>query len=185
MQRARRSILPHPFLTVLLIIVCSCVMSGFVGKLLILDASFDTPLMWLTWAVILGSSLLAVVGFSRAGSVLFWKSHQVACELADETLPEDAQGALEPSDPEGHIPVLELVSIGGLLALLVAHTVFAGPVTRYMGETTAQLFTPEPYIRAVLDVPGKDLSKDPHATEAGHDAATDDAHGAVASEGGH
>ncbi|MGY9045914.1 hypothetical protein P775_02300 [Puniceibacterium antarcticum] len=154
-------------------------LSGFVGKLLILNASFDTPLMWVTWAVILGSSLLAVVGFSRAGSVLFWKSHQLADQIADDSLPDDEQGALETRDPKGHIPVLELVSIGALLALLVAHTVFAGPVTRYMGATTAQLFAPEPYIRAVLDAPGKDMSRDAYHAE--EDGA---AEGTATSEGG-
>ncbi|SNR50449.1 monovalent cation/H+ antiporter subunit D [Puniceibacterium sediminis] len=161
-------------------------LSGFVGKLLILDASFGTPLVWVTWAVILGSSLIAVVGFSRAGSVVFWKSHQLAAEAVDETTPEDAQGALEPHDPKGHIPVLEVVAIAGLLALLVVHTVLAGPVTRYMDATTAQLFTPEPYIRAVLDVPGKDLSKDPHHADEGHaEDPTEGGHDAAEPEGGH
>jgi multicomponent K+:H+ antiporter subunit D len=174
-------------------------LSGFVGKLLILNASFDTPLVWLTWAVILGSSLIAVVGFSRAGSVLFWKAHQIAGENLSEDAPEDAQGAAERHDPRGHIPILELVSVGGLLALLVVHTVLAGPITRYMTATTAQLFAPGPYIEAVLSVPGKDLSKDPHHEEEDQgdeskDGQTEDSHGddaeashgaAPVTEGGH
>ncbi|MEM7520780.1 MAG: monovalent cation/H+ antiporter subunit D, partial [Pseudomonadota bacterium] len=46
-------------------------LSGFVGKLLILDAGFNTALAPWIWAVILVSSLVSVVGFARAGSVLF------------------------------------------------------------------------------------------------------------------
>ena len=159
-------------------------LSGFVGKLLILDAAFGTPLVWVTWAVILGSSLVAVVGFSRAGSVIFWKSHQIAAEGADEALSDDEQSALETHDPKGRLPVLELVSIGGLLALLVVHTVMAGPILRYMTATTEQLFAPEPYIRAVLDEPGKDLSQGSYdAEEGGHGSEEEGAEAEEAGDG--
>ncbi|WP_146590280.1 monovalent cation/H+ antiporter subunit D [Puniceibacterium confluentis] len=164
-------------------------LSGFVGKLLILDASFATPLVWITWAVILGSSLIAVVGFSRAGSLMFWKSHQLAGEAAEQPRPEDQQGARDLPAPKARIPVLELTAVCGLLALLVAHTVLAGPVTRYMEATTQQLFAPTPYIRAVLDPPGKDLSKDPHHSDDAAAAQPDGATGHDSSdskdEGGH
>ncbi|HSG57092.1 MAG TPA: proton-conducting transporter membrane subunit, partial [Paracoccaceae bacterium] len=166
-------------------------LSGFVGKLLILDASFASPLVWWVWAVVLGSSLIAVVGFSRAGSVVFWKAHQLTDNAMEGTFSEDQQGAGEPHDPKVHFPVLELVAIGALLALLVLHTVLAGPVTRYMQATTAQLFAPGPYIEAVLSVPGKDLSKDAYHAEEGvgeqsNDAQTEATHGdAPVTEGGH
>ncbi|SMY07143.1 monovalent cation/H+ antiporter subunit D [Flavimaricola marinus] len=116
-------------------------LSGFVGKLLILDASFDTGSVAWIWAVILISSLIAVVGFGRAGSVLFWKSQSVAVDPGAEV-----QAAPSP---------LSYVAVGGLLALLVAHTVLAGPMTRYTSAISAQLFAPEPYIATVLDTPGK------------------------------
>ncbi len=146
-------------------------LSGFVGKLLILDAAFGTPLVWVTWAAILGSSLIAVVGFSRAGSVMFWKSHQQRDTFSDDTLSGDQLGVAEPQGPKARIPVLELVSVGGLITLLVLHTVLAGPVTRYMDATTQQLFSPGQYIRAVMDVPGKDLSTDAyHADDAKEDS---------------
>ena len=116
-------------------------LSGFVGKLLILEASVASPLVVWIWAVVLGTSLISLVGFSRAGSVLFWKATAV-------TPPEDADIRPAPS-------ALAYVAVGGLLALLVALTVFAGPVYRHSTAIAAQLFDPAPYISVVLDTPGK------------------------------
>ncbi len=116
-------------------------LSGFVGKLLILDASYQTSAVVWIWAVVLGASLIAMIGFSRAGSILFWKA---------ESLPRDA-GAEAPARP----PALSYVAVGGLLALMAAHTVLAGPATGYTSAIAAQLFDPAPYISTVLDTPGK------------------------------
>ena len=59
--------------------------------------------------------------------------------------------------------------------MLVALTVFAGPVNRALSATAAQLFSPEPYIELVLTTPGKQIKDDPHAGEDDHaDEATDD-----------
>ncbi|MGI3171024.1 monovalent cation/H+ antiporter subunit D [Pseudooceanicola sp. C21-150M6] len=152
-------------------------LSGFLGKLLILDAATDSALVWWVWAVVLGSSLIAVVGFSRAGSLVFWKSHaQAVADPGSVTDPEDEQGAREVRDPSGPLPALPLVAIGGLLALLVAATVFAGPLNRYLTATVDQLFNPEPYISAVLDTPGKEIS-DHHDDDHGDDHDDADAHG--------
>src|SRR6056297_2201429 len=49
-------------------------LSGFLGKLVILDAIRDSNFMTLGWVAILLGSLLTIVGFARAGSILFWKS---------------------------------------------------------------------------------------------------------------
>jgi len=53
-----------------------------------------------------------------------------------------------------------MVSIGGLLAVLIALTVAAGPVTRVLSATSAQLFNPAPYIEVVLTTPGKKIKSD-------------------------
>jgi multicomponent K+:H+ antiporter subunit D len=116
-------------------------LSGFVGKLLILDAALDTPLATWIWVVILSSSLISIVGFARAGSVLFWKAKSIPH-------PEDQ---LIPAPPA----TLSYVAVGGLLTLLIAHTVFAGPIYAFTQATSAQLFAPEPYIATVLETPGK------------------------------
>jgi multicomponent K+:H+ antiporter subunit D len=106
-------------------------LSGFLGKLLVLDAARDQPLVWVIWATILVGSLLAVVGFARAGSTLFWK------------VESPSNGAATPTS-------LSLVAIGMLLGSIVAATVFAGPVTSYLVALTDQLFAPDRYIAAVL-----------------------------------
>ncbi|MFN3952881.1 MAG: monovalent cation/H+ antiporter subunit D [Pararhodobacter sp.] len=124
-------------------------LSGFVGKLLVMDALRDHALWAWIWAFILGTSLIAVVGFARAGSVLFWKAHDEA--------------GLEPGpDPEARVNRFEdhlspgwgLGAIGAMLALIVAATVFAGPLMRYAEDTAAQLHAREGYIVAVLGVNG-------------------------------
>lgn len=147
-------------------------LSGFVGKLLILDATYTSDLMVWAWAVILGTSLIAVVGFGRAGSTVFWKARQVA---ASE---EPSDEPVEQPKP----PVLPFVAIGLLIALIVAHTVLAGPINRYLAATSAQLFAPQPYISEVLETPGKDLSK---AHDKDYGDKKDDARGVADEKEGH
>ena len=119
-------------------------LSGFLGKLLVLDAAFGTELMVWIWAVVLGASLISVVGFARAGSVLFWKAQSVAASDAADQTPPPA--------------TMSYVAIGGLITLLALHTIFAGQVHRYTTDVAAQLFSPQPYITIVVETPGK-LSK--------------------------
>ena len=115
--------------------------SGFIGKLLILNAAFDTAYAAWIWAVILIASLISVVGFARAGSVLFWKAQSV----------EQGENAEPSPAPSG----LSYVAVGGLVTLLVGHTVFAGPATQYTTAISEQLFAPERYLSTVLETPGK------------------------------
>ncbi|WP_299412128.1 monovalent cation/H+ antiporter subunit D [uncultured Sulfitobacter sp.] len=116
-------------------------LSGFVGKLMVLNAAFDAgPAVWI-WAVVLVSSLISVVGFARAGSVLFWKAQ--------------SDGAPVPDPSRAAPSTLSYVAVGGLLALLLAHTALAGKMYDYTGATAQQLFNPQAYISTVLETPGK------------------------------
>ncbi|MFB9151423.1 monovalent cation/H+ antiporter subunit D [Roseovarius ramblicola] len=108
-------------------------LSGFVGKLLILDATRDMADVWLIWGAVLATSLVAVLGFAQAGSVLFWKV--------------DPRAAAVDAGPQ---PAMPLVAAFGLLAGIVALSVFAGPVMGYLEATAAQLHAPVGYIAAVL-----------------------------------
>ncbi|WP_092885366.1 monovalent cation/H+ antiporter subunit D [Roseicitreum antarcticum] len=114
-------------------------LSGFLGKLLVLDALRSEPGAALIWTVILATSLIAVLGFARAGSMLFWKPHSVA---GDGT------------PPAPQLNALPLVATGAMLALLLALTVLAGPLTGYMEATSAQLYDTSTYIEAVLGTDG-------------------------------
>jgi len=110
-------------------------LSGFIGKLQILDAARDSDAMVWIWSIILVTSLMCIVGFGRAGSVLFWKTASVEGEITVE-------GA--------KWPVLPVVATCVMLAALVALTVFAGPITDYLNGVSAQLFDTTQYIEAVL-----------------------------------
>ena len=117
-------------------------LSGFLGKLLIMDAARGDALVWVIWAVILITSLIAVVGFARAGSLTFWKRAEA---------PVAAPVAETPA------PGLPIVATGGLLAAIIVITLFAGPVTGFLSGTAAQLHDTRAYIDAVL-VPEGDAS---------------------------
>ena len=122
-------------------------LSGFIGKLLVMDAARDAPQVWLIWAVILIASLITVIGFARAGSLVFWKSYDPSlAETPDEQSEED------PLAPR-RAAALPFVAVFALLAGLAAITIFAGPVTDYTNATAAQLFDPGGYIDAVLKRP--------------------------------
>ncbi len=106
-------------------------LSGFVGKLLILQAARDHAAT--VWPVILATSLLMILGFAAAGSTLFWKAHAT---LRDPGPEPPATAALP------------LVAVFGLTGCLVALTVLAGPVLRVLDATAADLYAPAPYIAA-------------------------------------
>jgi multicomponent K+:H+ antiporter subunit D len=109
-------------------------LSGFIGKLLILDAGRAGPQFVIIWAMILGTSLLMMIGFARAGSVLFWNT--------------TAAPAAAPTPR--HLTALPLVVVAGLMSVTVVLSVLAGPVMADMNATAEQLLEPGRYVRAVL-----------------------------------
>ncbi|WP_377186511.1 monovalent cation/H+ antiporter subunit D [Ruegeria meonggei] len=122
-------------------------LSGFIGKLLVLDASRDAPDANAIWAVVLIGSFVTIVGLARAGSLIFWKSHD-ALHAAEDIPGEDDEGAVLPA-PEPQ-PGLAFTAVFGAVLGLVMLTLFAGPALEYTSLTAEQLFTPEDYISAVL-----------------------------------
>ncbi|MFN3938557.1 MAG: monovalent cation/H+ antiporter subunit D, partial [Gemmobacter sp.] len=108
-------------------------LSGFVGKLLILDALRGAPAWGWLWAAVLITSLVAIVGMARAGSLVFWKAHAVEGEARAIAVQPWAVAAL-----------------GLLLALIVAQTVFAGPLMAWFDEIAAELLDGGAYVEAVL-----------------------------------
>jgi len=110
-------------------------LSGFVGKFLILNAATGYP--WV-WAVILVSALAGLIALSRAGTRLFFSAR--SADSAAPPLP-----VYEP-----HSAARELVAIGGLLGLIFALTLGAGPAVEFTQATAAQLADPAAYIAAVL-----------------------------------
>ena len=118
-------------------------LSGFVGKILILEALGAGPHWAWLWAVVLVGSLFALIGFARAGSIVFWK-----CE-AD-------RGEQEPDRPSND--TAGICAVAALVAGPVLLALFAGPAMSAMDATAHQLFTPQRYIEAVLGS-GVDVAK--------------------------
>lgn len=109
-------------------------LSGFVGKLLVLQATYATPGWQVTWATILGTTLIGVIGFARAGSAIFWKPP--AAEAGPLTATARSRA--------------ELVGPVALVACLALLTLGAGWATTQAEAAAAQLFAPDRYIAAVL-----------------------------------
>ncbi|PCJ05339.1 MAG: monovalent cation/H+ antiporter subunit D [Rhodobacteraceae bacterium] len=125
-------------------------LSGFVGKLLVMDAARGHDLVWYIWAVILVGSLITIIGLARAGSEIFWKSHDAShIDDAEPDLAGD-EGLTGLEQRVAPISALPFIACFGLLAGLVLLTVFAGPMMDYTEATAAQLFDPSLYIDAVL-----------------------------------
>ena len=158
-------------------------LSGFLGKLLILDAARDNTLAVWVWAVILTSSLITIMGFARAGTMIFWKSHGLP---RDDSMAEPEIEVEHRHGSDGArtapTPALPFVATFGLLAGLVALTLFAGPMMRYTSATANDLFAPQAYIETVLANRDRPVS-DPDPDEAAdYDAGQDSASEAAAEE---
>ncbi|PZN96707.1 MAG: monovalent cation/H+ antiporter subunit D [Alphaproteobacteria bacterium] len=108
-------------------------LSGFIGKLLVLQAIAGTPDWGWQWAVILATTLAGVIGFARAGSAIFWKESA------------GTAGAMAAA-PERTDLVAPMLALAALAALAAA----AAPVTAFTGAAAAQLLDPATTARAVL-----------------------------------
>ncbi|MDA0961644.1 MAG: monovalent cation/H+ antiporter subunit D [Proteobacteria bacterium] len=122
-------------------------LSGFLGKLMVLDALRDDARWVSVWSVVLVGSLVTVVGFARAGSILFWKAHDASVPAPGGSAPADA------APPEA-TSAWGLAALSLPLAAIVALTILAGPAHDAMRATALQLADRDGYIRAVLGTPG-------------------------------
>ncbi len=113
-------------------------LSGFVGKLMVLDAARASDQVWWIWAVVLITSLIAIIGFARAGSTVFWRL-------------EEGNVAEAPTNAAGYRSAgLAFTATFSIIGALVLVTVLAGPIANYLNETAGQLYKPAHYIGAVL-----------------------------------
>ncbi len=133
-------------------------LSGFLGKLLVLDAVRAPDMIVVSWSAVLAGSLVTIVGFARAGSILFWKSTTLTAEpQADEAEPAEAPGVAGPT---------QIAPVAATLGLLAALAVFAGPAAAYFEQASMQLHDASGYVDAVL---GESNTGKPHAdAEEGH-----------------
>ena len=106
-------------------------LSGFIGKLAILEGVIGTAVVPWMWGAMLLGGLLATVALARAGARLFWK-----------VSPQPGSGA--------RMMPLEAAAIATLAACTLALVAFAAPAQRYAAAAAVQLRNPQDYVRAVL-----------------------------------
>jgi len=103
-------------------------LSGFVAKLLVMDALRDQAAVM--WSAVLVASLITMLGFARAGSRLFWKP----ASTETTAMPRQNLATAAPAM--------------ALLAAMIGLTVLAGPITAWLDITASALHAPAPYIAA-------------------------------------
>jgi len=105
--------------------------SGFVGKLMLLQAVTEPGVRVFIWGLVLLSSLLVIIGLSRAGSTLFWR----------------ISGS--DSDSVKAAPMQIFATLWLLLASPMM-VIFAGPLTELSQQAAAQLFDSKAAIQTIL-----------------------------------
>ena len=105
--------------------------SGFVGKLMLLQAVTEPGVRVFIWGLVLLSSLLVIIGLSRAGSTLFWR----------------ISGS--DSDSVKAAPMQIFATLWLLLASPMM-VIFAGPLTELSQQAAAQLFDRKAAIQTIL-----------------------------------
>ncbi|WP_322060885.1 monovalent cation/H+ antiporter subunit D [Paraburkholderia sp. J63] len=122
-------------------------LSGFLGKAMVLAATPAHEAAVL-WPAVLISSLLLIVALSRTGTRLLWAE------------PAARAAAFAPARaPKGSAAKLAACAL--LLACVVAATLGAGPLRRYLDATATQLFDRAAYVHAIP--PAQDASSAPAA----------------------
>jgi multicomponent K+:H+ antiporter subunit D len=106
-------------------------LSGFIGKMMLLQSAGGVaPVGWI-YATVLLTGLLGLIGCSRAGALVFWDTHEAPADRA-------------PPGAAALVPALALLGSSVLL------TAAAGPVVRYSRAAAEQVMAPQAYIDAVL-----------------------------------
>jgi multicomponent K+:H+ antiporter subunit D len=120
-------------------------LSGFIGKLVLLQAvPAGGATLWV-WLLVLGSSFMMLVGLARAGTRLFWRVAPWPGAPADrlaEYVPEHAM----PHAPSRPLETLASVS---LVAMGVGMSLAAAPLLDYTRATADQLLAPADYVQQI------------------------------------
>lgn len=130
--------------------------SGFLGKVLILQATANIPAQGWIIAVILLVSLLSIIAFTRVGFILFWRA------TAPENNPKEQAYAAYQALPN-QAPARNDKTIYLLLAALIAYVVCAAPILNYIEKTAAQITDASVYQHGILktDEQGQTISVQP------------------------
>lgn len=108
-------------------------LTGFFGKVMILHAVLDSPLMAAIFAVVLITSVLLVIALARSGSTLFYRVDHQEQPIAE------------------HTTTLALIAVFIPLILSALMVVGAQPLTAWLHGTSMQITNTPAYIRAVMN----------------------------------
>ena len=107
-------------------------LSGFIGKVLVLQSAVAVSEQVWMWSAILLSSLLALIAFSRAGTALFWH-----------------QSGSKPGTERAH--PMQWAAIAILLAAAPLLTLFAGPATEYTDRAAQDVLNSNVFVQQIID----------------------------------
>ncbi|WP_372985864.1 monovalent cation/H+ antiporter subunit D [Marinobacter sp.] len=109
-------------------------LSGFFAKVLILNSVTSGPEMAWLWSVLIIGSFFTIIAYSRAGSIVFWRTVDGHIE--------------EPKPLKGNLRA----ATGALVGLSLVIVAFAGPINEYTDATAAQLHNRSAYLE-ILQTP--------------------------------
>lgn len=122
--------------------------SGFLGKVLLLQATANVPYQGWIIGIVLLVSLLSILAFTRVGFILFWRAttpeadpKKVACDVYQK-LPDQA-------------PPRNDKAIYLLLTGLVLYVACAPTILKYLDQTSHQLKDMQAYQHAILKTDDK------------------------------
>lgn len=111
-------------------------LSGFIAKFAIIDALFQAPTIptttWVFIGLVILSGLSSMIAMTRAGIDLLWTP-------ADHAPPK--------------LSLIEVVPIWLILSVCLGLMLGAGPIMRYMEDTSASLHNPAEYVYSVVSAP--------------------------------
>lgn len=119
--------------------------SGFIGKFALFEAaaSVGTPLMMVLIFGGIITSLLTLYALMRAWNLSFWRSEGETTEPDDRIAHLDnAPAAGEEREERRRIPRIMTIATGGMVAVTLALTVFAGPLYAVCDRIGASLLQP-------------------------------------------
>lgn len=131
--------------------------SGFFGKVMILQATTNSPYQVLIIVILLLVSLLSIIGLVRVGFVLFWRATPPETNIeSDDYHTYQALPGISPLRNDKLIYVL--------LTGLMAYVVFASPIYQYVYSTAQQIRDAALYQAVLLkqDASGNTISVQPY-----------------------